>query len=76
MRLHATMNAAVRNDTLCSSATAQTPAKASRMTRSRRSLISSSVQKKLEKSCTHSKYDTVTPPALAITSGSPARRSR
>ncbi len=39
------------------------------MIRTSRWLISSSVQKKLEKSCTHSKYDTVTPPALAITSG-------
>jgi hypothetical protein len=39
------------------------------MIASRRALISSSLQKKLEKSCTHSKYDTVTPPALASTSG-------
>src|SRR5260363_242283 len=44
-------------------------ANASHMICSRRRLISVSVQKKLEKSCTHSKEETVTPPAFAITSG-------
>src|SRR6266702_5366736 len=56
IRLHATINAAVRTETFCSLDTCHTAANASRITRSRRWLISSSVQKKLEKSCTHSKY--------------------
>ena len=49
------MKVAVRRLTLCSSATCQTALKASRMIFTRRSLISASLQKKLEKSCTHSK---------------------
>ena len=39
------------------------------MMRSRRSLISTSGQKKLEKSCTHSEVANRYPPALAMTSG-------
>src|SRR6218665_11917 len=70
MRWQATIKVAVRRLTPCSAATCQMPAKASCMMRTRRALISSSLQKKLEKSCTHSKELTVTPPALAITSGS------
>ena len=55
MRLHATMKVAVRRLTLFSWATCQMEAKAYCMMRTRRALISSSLQKKLEKSCTHSK---------------------
>ena len=49
------MKAAVRSVTPCFCDTSQSDANASRMMRSSRALISSSVQKKLEKSCTHSK---------------------
>ena len=63
------MYTAVRRVTPCFSLTSHRLRKASCMMRSSRLLISSSVQKKELKSCTHSKYDTVTPPALASTSG-------
>ena len=63
MRWQATMKVAVRRLTLCLCATCQMPAKASCMMRTRRALISSPLQKKLEKSCTHS-------------SSSPSRRQR
>ena len=63
------MYTAVRRVTPWRSFTSQRLTKASLMMRSRRLLISSSVQKNELKSCTHSKYDTVTPPALASTSG-------
>ena len=49
------MNVAVRKLTLRSCETDQTPAKAFFMIFTSRALISSSSQKKLEKSCTHSK---------------------
>jgi len=63
------MNAAVRSGTFFSSVIRQMVSKALTMICSRRSLISPSVQKKLENSCTYSKLETVTPPALATTSG-------
>ena len=50
-----TANVAVRNVVLCRSAVSQIFFSASTMILSRRTLISSSLQKKLEKSCTHSK---------------------
>ena len=55
MRVQATMKVAVRRLTLCCCAVFHTPSKASFMILTRRWLISSSLQKKLEKSCTHSK---------------------
>ena len=55
MRLQATMKVAVRKLTFWSWDTAHTPANACFMILTRRALISSSSQKKLEKSCTHSK---------------------
>src|SRR3712207_7986008 len=48
-----------------SSAIAVTSAKLRATIRRRRWLISSSSQKNDCKSCTHSKYETITPPALA-----------
>lgn len=49
-RVHAMMNAAVRKETFLSCATCHTEENASRMIRASLELISSSVQKKLEKS--------------------------
>src|SRR5690606_1293424 len=54
-REQAAMHAAVRSDALCWAATPATDEYAVCIMRSSRALISSSVQKKLEKSCTHSK---------------------
>ena len=59
----------MRSDTFFSAAIRWMSRKALSWMASRRRLISSSPQKKLEKSCTHSKYETITPPELAITSG-------